>query len=248
VDVSADDLKEVVKLRRLLRLRVWPSSGGNPAFLAQIPTLEVIELMLTDHRQSIEFASLPRLRKLSVQGLRGIGPRQPTNWRTIGLAHQRSLETVDMYDDQLGDAEMSEFDGLTRLHRLSLWLNENITSAGLHHLENTTELRCLEISQTQIDDAAMPVIGQMKMLSSLGLSKTRITDAGLESLKSLKSLHELDLDGTSVTDTGLESLKSLKNLHELDLDDTKVTDTGLESLKSLKDLQNLRLNGTSLKF
>ncbi len=65
VDAGGDDLKEVVKLRRLLLLRLRPSSGEDTALLAQMPTLEAIELYCGDeHDYVIELPRLPRLRDI----------------------------------------------------------------------------------------------------------------------------------------------------------------------------------------
>lgn len=63
------------------------------------------------------------------------------------------------------------------------------------------------VGKTQIDNTAMPIIGQMTRLHKLDLFQTPLTDAGLESLKCLKNLRELDLNRTSVTAEGVRSLR-----------------------------------------
>ena len=86
------------------------------------------------------------------------------------------------------------------------------------------------------DDKAegKPVVG-------VNLSETQVRDAGLKELKDLKNLQWLDLRWTSVTDAGLKELKDLKNLKFLNLRQTQVTDAGLKELKDLKNLQGLDL-------
>src|SRR5271170_1713675 len=62
----------------------------------------------------------------------------------------------------------------------------------------------------------------------LDLYGTQVTDAGLKDLKELKNLTLLNLGFTQVTDAGLKDLKELKNLTSLNLQDTKVTDKGVD--------------------
>jgi hypothetical protein len=63
------------------------------------------------------------------------------------------------------------------------------------------------------------------------LSKTQVTDAELKELQELKGLQDLALVGTQVTDAGLKELKDLKGLQTLNLTGTHVTDAGLKRLK-----------------
>jgi hypothetical protein len=237
VYARGDDLQEVVKLRRLLLLRILPPSRGRTAILPPMPALEAIELEWSDDRQSVELPPLPRLRALNGRQYTGRIPVPPTYWRIDGLAGLRSLESLDVQDDQFDDASMADLEGMTHLHALDLC--GKVTSAGLRHLQKSAEISVLDVSYTQIDDDAMPIIGRMETLSYLDLSRTKITDAGLESLKSLKKLEYLELYGTKVTDAGLESLKSLKGLRELRLDGTSVTEGGERSLNEA--LPNCRI-------
>src|SRR5262245_37377222 len=71
-----------------------------------------------------------------------------------------------------------------------------------------------------------PVVG-------VDLGGSEVTDASLKVLKELKSLQWLWLTATKVTDAGLKELKELKNLQWLRLDGTKVTDAGLMEFKEL---------------
>ena len=66
---------------------------------------------------------------------------------------------------------------------------------------------------------------------NVNLSGTQITDAGLVHLKEMRNLQCLGLSGTQVSDAGLVHLKGLTNLKELALTSTKVTDAGVAGLK-----------------
>jgi hypothetical protein len=208
VETGGDDLKEAVKLRRLLLLRLGPSSRENASLLTQIPTLEAIELMYwANWDQRVELPYLPKLRLLKVETLTGSMSGYPS-WRIRGLSGLKSLESLSIADNQFDDTSMADLDGMTHLRCLDLCLSDTkITSAGLCHLQKSVQLDQLILTRTQIDDAALPIIGQMKMLFTLDLSETHITDAGLESLKSLKDLHYLNLSNTAVTAEGVRRLR-----------------------------------------
>ena len=90
-------------------------------------------------------------------------------------------------------------------------------------------------------DGTLPQLPSVQVPFGLDLGDTQVTDAGLKELKELKNLTLLDLGGTQVTDAGLKELKDLKNLTSLDLGGTQVTDAGLKELKDLKNLTSLDL-------
>jgi len=100
--------------------------------------------------------------------------------------------------------------------------------------------KLLMLAGTQIDDGAMPAIGDLQDLEVLTLND-RITDKGTEWLKRLHALKELGLRGSQVTDKTLAVLKDLKQLERLDLRGTRVTDQGVKMLKGLP-LIELQLN------
>ena len=109
--------------------------------------------------------------------------------------------------DEITDAGLAHLDGLRRLRRLSLALNENVTNAGFAHLRVLVQLERLDMDFSTITDAGLDHLKGLKRLRHLSLSKTRITDAGLERLRSLSELESLDLTGTRVTDAGVKKLQ-----------------------------------------
>ena len=65
---------------------------------------------------------------------------------------------------------------------------------------------------------------------------TDVTDAGLANLDQMKSLEQLNLYRTRVTNAGLEALKELKSLREVDVRYSRATQAGVNTLqKSLPD-------------
>ena len=75
-------------------------------------------------------------------------------------------------------------------------------------------------------DATMP--GQPVL--TVNLSNTEVTNAGLAPVKDLKQLRTLFLDNTKIGDAGVAHLKGLKQLQVLSLVNTLVTDAGLGHL------------------
>jgi hypothetical protein len=84
---------------------------------------------------------------------------------------------------------------------------------------------------TQVTDAGIKYLKNLKQLQRLGLHDTRITDQGLAHLKDLP-LHQLELRGTAVSDSGLETLGQISTLKILDLADSKVTAAGVVKFKA----------------
>ncbi|MFC5412986.1 c-type cytochrome domain-containing protein [Larkinella bovis] len=98
----------------------------------------------------------------------------------------------------------------------------------------------LKLGDTDVTDATLAQVAQLKNLQKLHLEQTSVTDAGLKNLKNLPYLEYLNLYGTAVTDAGIKELAGLKNLKTVYLWQTKVTDAGVAELK--KSLPNLEIN------
>jgi internalin A len=99
---------------------------------------------------------------------------------------------------------------------------------------------------TEVTDADLKGLKELKQLMTLDLKFTSVTDEGLKELKELKQLTKLYVGGTKVTDKGLKDLKQLKGLTTLGLGRTEVTDLGLKELKELKHLELLILQVTKV--
>lgn len=82
------------------------------------------------------------------------------------------------------------------------------TDDDLKVLENAPLTRGLYLAGTQISDAGLFHLRDLKQLKELDLKKNkRITDAGLVHLEGLKDLDLLILIGTGVTPAGVKKLK-----------------------------------------
>ncbi len=83
-------------------------------------------------------------------------------------------------------------------------------------------------------------------LTNLDLHFTQVSDAGLARLKDLKALRHLNLGGTKVGDAGAAQFKDCKNLSFLSLGETQVSDAALAHFNDCKYLTHLYLYATKV--
>jgi len=89
----------------------------------------------------------------------------------------------------------------------------------------------MDLSQGEVGDEDLSIIGQLNRLNKLNLANNPISDAGIVHLSDLKKLRYFNLYGSSISDRGLGILKGLGELQSLYLWQTQVTDAGIESFK-----------------
>ncbi|NNE93687.1 MAG: hypothetical protein HKN23_18715 [Verrucomicrobiales bacterium] len=123
---------------------------------------------------------------------------------------------------------------------------EPVTAAGGRVMPLSDSSPLLEVDfRLTAEDANDEKVGSISTVASnvahLDLSRSQITDAALDQIAELDKLVKLKLDQTGVTDAGLAKLKGLKNLRYLNLYGTKVTDKGLDHLKDMKSLRSVYL-------
>ena len=122
---------------------------------------------------------------------------------------------------------------------------EKLQAAGINVLPVAMNLNWkdanLSLLGTNVTDATLAQLKDIKGLVNLNLRNTKITDAGLVHLKALPNLISLNLAGTAVTDAGLKNLTGLSKLEYLNLYGTAVGDAGLAHLQDLKSLKALYL-------
>ncbi|WP_395736792.1 c-type cytochrome domain-containing protein [Prosthecobacter sp.] len=89
----------------------------------------------------------------------------------------------------------------------------------------------VDLSRSQITDAAADTLAKMANLERLHLENTKITDAGLAKLGALQNLEYLNIYGTKTTDGGIAKLASAKDLKKLFVWETGVTQAGAKALE-----------------
>ena len=126
-----------------------------------------------------------------------------------------------------------------------------VTSVGGHvaPLAETSPLLAVDFRHTDkdVNDASLTGIKALgSNVAQLDLSKTEVTDAALKSVVGLERLVRLDLHGTQIGDAGMKQLAGLKNLRYLNLYGTQVGDAGLQSIGNLKGLKDVYLWGSKV--
>ena len=125
----------------------------------------------------------------------------------------------------------------------SLVLSRGVSSEGLAHLANLSEMERLGLQDTQIDDAGLTFLKQMNELRNLGLDDTRVTEEGLVHLVGFQNLELLSLP-FDVGDAGLMHLLQLTSLKSVAIQGDSVTGAGLVALSNMKSLEYVNVNDT----
>ncbi|WP_397383403.1 leucine-rich repeat domain-containing protein [Prosthecobacter sp.] len=94
-----------------------------------------------------------------------------------------------------------------------------------------TQILWVDLSRSQVTDAAVETLAKMTNLERLHLENTKITDAGIAKLGALPNLEYLNLYGTKTTDGGIAKLASAKGLKKLFVWETGVTQAGAKALE-----------------
>ena len=89
----------------------------------------------------------------------------------------------------------------------------------------------LDLSSTQITDAAASMLSQFTKLKKVKLNGTQVSDVVLATLSELPELEVINLYGTQVSDEGLSKLSNHPRLHRIYVWNTKVTEKGAKMLQ-----------------
>lgn len=161
------------------------------------------------------------------------------------LQDQPRRDSLVLDNEEVTDAGLKHLEGLSHLN--ALWLrNTRITDQGLKSFKKLPRLQYLFLDGNKITDAGLEHLKGLTQLKGLSLDETKITDAGLAKLKGLARLDHLSLGGTSITDAGLETVKGFPRLDSLILDNTRITDAGLRHLAGLTRMDRLSLAHTRI--
>jgi hypothetical protein len=249
------------QLRRLHRLHtlrglVLDSTEVTDAGLAEIqqalPALEIersprravraLEAAMTKAKAGYVYTTHPAVERTLIQPL-------PRLAAVVGSEYFPDRRGCLLYS---GDAEMVHLKHLTNLRELHL--QENITDAGMVHVEGLASLTRLNLGwhtpwargvPARVTDAGLAHLKGLTNLTELSINAD-ITDAGMVHVAGLPNLRTLRVIG-HITDRGLAHLKNLTNLESLELESTYITDAGLAHLQGMKNLRSLNLYSTDIR-
>jgi len=227
--------------------------------LAQINSLEHLELPggITDKGM----AQIAKLK--SLKHLRGGGDSD------TALQHLSKLQSLEylatggtgftdagMKDLRLFSAGSITNEGLAKLktlkslERLTLSCKNNVTIAGLSHLNELPNMVDLTVRKIKQDNSGLDISGLSK-LEELRLSLSRkgnqfVRDEDMACLKKLKNLRRLVIARCMITDAGIACLKDLRNMRDLHCGSPYLTDKSLSYLANMHKLNYLTITDGDL--
>ena len=144
--------------------------------------------------------------------------------------------------DRVTDDWLKQLAGQDRLRRLEV-SGTAVTSAGLIHLTELTNLERLNVCLTACDDRGFEHLAGMTKMKRMTICASKITGSGFAHLQEMKQLESINLHSAPASDAGLEAIGKLTSLKRLEVVHTNVTDAGLKHLAGMVNLQQLHVHG-----
>ena len=144
--------------------------------------------------------------------------------------------------DRVTDDWLKLLAGQDRLRRLEV-SGTAVTSAGLIHLKELTNLERLNVCLTACDDRGFEHLAGMTKMKRMTICASKITGSGFAHLQWMKQIESINLHSAPASDAGLEAIGKLSSLKRLEVVHTNVTDAGLKHLAVMVNLQQLHVHG-----
>ncbi len=144
--------------------------------------------------------------------------------------------------DRVTDDWLKQLAGQDQLRRLEV-SGTAVTSAGLIHLKELTNLERLNVCLTACDDRGFENLSGMTRMKRMTICASKITGSGFAHLQSMQQIESINLHSAPASDAGLEAIGKLTSLKRLEVVHTNVTDAGLKHLAGMVNLQQLHVHG-----
>ncbi|HEV8070252.1 MAG TPA: protein kinase [Planctomycetaceae bacterium] len=143
-----------------------------------------------------------------IKGVNLAGVRLPLKevFKALKKPSVDALDSVDLSDTAIGDADLASLNGLTHVSRLVLD-GTNIEGQGLIHLQELPELKELRLGCPKLIEVFLVELAGLQKLEKLSLARSHVSDEGAQQLAQLRHLKELDLTETKVTAAGVKELQ-----------------------------------------
>jgi hypothetical protein len=223
--VCNEDLRNLIgnaclEMLELLRCRV---DDEGMSHLASLPALRKIQLMSTKVTE-IGIRRLPR-------GLTHLGIIQapvkiddPQSWE-----HLRQLESLEIGPD-VEDDDFRYLSCLTKLQRLVLHGNRDLTGSGLSYLANLPYLVDFTYNGNMLEFSNLAFLRGLRKLSVV---LSTLLDSNIEVVRLLPELRALDLLYCSnLTDRVFETFEQCPLLQQVDLSGSGVTAAAIATFKA----------------
>ncbi len=187
-------------------------------------------------------SNLPQLKRLAVD----YPQRYPRSRFNIGpirrLATRKSLKIRDAAS---ADGDLLPLEKMPALERLDL-SHSQVSDAAWRHVAVVPRLQAIDASYALVSDAGAAHLARCPDLRHLVLTRGTISDSGAAALAKIASLETLVLDGTRITDEALAHLAQLENLQSLSVSETAVTERGLDYLAASTSLNSVTAERTTV--
>lgn len=184
-----------------------------------------------------DVGKLTNLRSLSLEdcGIRNAG--------MPALANLTELRSLNLMRTFVGDKGLEACSKMTKLEYVNL-RDTAFGGPGLDYIAGSAgTLKELDLGEILISSDGVEHVAQFTNLEILSLWNGTFEDAAFAKLAALTKLKDLDLEGCNqyMTDEAMQTVAQFKDLEKLKLKQTLISDTGLEYLAGLKNLKELSL-------
>ncbi|MCA9138108.1 MAG: protein kinase [Planctomycetales bacterium] len=140
----------------------------------------------------------------------------------------------------LDNSQLANLSEIATIESIDLSRNLQIDDRGIEHLNKFASLKVVDLSQTNVGDAALVHLRRNRDLVRIDLAGTKLTARGLLPVGDFSSLRHLNLSQTSIRDASLAELDGAKGLDELDVSGISLTTEAWQAIGRQTSLRTLR--------
>ncbi|MBI1311729.1 SUMF1/EgtB/PvdO family nonheme iron enzyme [bacterium] len=155
------------------------------------------------------------------------------------ISHLRTLTELWLDGTKLNDAGLANVAPLKQLQVLSLDYADNVTDAGLAHLQDLVHLRTL-ILPTTVTDNEIPVLSRLTELREVWVTSWDLTDAGVAQI--IARNPNLERLMIRIGNRTLGPLAATRKLRWVAISGDQLTPEGLRILQGLPTLDSIHFN------
>ncbi|MES2199278.1 MAG: hypothetical protein V4489_03840 [Chlamydiota bacterium] len=150
----------------------------------------------------------------------------------------KSLKSVNLKNNNLGDAEAIAISSMQNLTHLNLSQNRIGPEGGIA-ISTMPNLTHLILNDANIGDRGAIAISSIRNLSKLALNNNDIGSNGAIAISTIANLKDLSLTFNKITDAGVKSISSRLNLKRLNLKENNIGDEGAKDISKMNSIVSL---------
>ncbi len=212
------------------KLRILDISGDeltDAAFASAAKFTSLSRLTLQSKR--ITGSGIAHLKASSIGSL-VIGQCRLVDAEMVHLKAMPKLGVLTIIGTPIGDAGLKHISEVKQLETLQMQNCDNVTIAGMKHLEKCESLQHIELN-SPMTGACFESLSKINTLTTIS-ALIEVTDTDVKHLVGLPKLENLRIPLVSITDVGLESLSQIKTLKFVSVKGSKVTAAGVKKFRA----------------